>query len=108
MVSDGQLGPQMVEERNFVAYLKLSVILNLFQKLKKTVKDNTKKKKMTNKKCLMNIYSHGYMGGHNQTYREVYTQKCIGRSFKTDKGSAINLAPKYNVLCQSPLFLADL
>ena len=52
MVSDGQLGPQMVEERNFVAYLKLSAILNLFQKLKKkTVKDNTKKKKMTNKKC---------------------------------------------------------
>ena len=48
MVSDGQLGPQMVEERNFVAYLKLSVILNLFKKpkkKKKTVKDNTKKEK---------------------------------------------------------------
>lgn len=39
---------------------------------------------------------------------EMYTQKCIGRSFKTDKGSAINLALQYNVLCQSPLFLADL
>lgn len=32
------------------------------------------------------------MGGHNETYREMYTQKCIGRSFKTEKGSAINLA----------------
>ena len=56
MVSDGQLSPQMVEEKKFVAYLKLSVILN-FLKLfenwkKKTVKDTThKKKKMTNKKC---------------------------------------------------------
>ena len=57
MVSDGQLSPQMVEEKKFVAYLKLSVILNflkLFEnwKKKKTVKDTTqKKKKMTNKKC---------------------------------------------------------
>ena len=56
----------------------------------------------------MNIHSHRYMGGHNQTYREMYTQKCIGRSFKTDKGSSINLVLKCNVLCQSPLFLADL
>ena len=37
MVSDGQLSPQMVEEKKFVAYLKLSVILN-FLKVSKTEK----------------------------------------------------------------------
>ena len=31
MVSDGQLSPQMVEEKKFVAYLKLSVILNFLK-----------------------------------------------------------------------------
>ena len=50
MVSDGQLSPQMVEEKKFVAYLKLSVILNflkLFENWKKknSKRHNTKKEK---------------------------------------------------------------
>lgn len=48
MVSDGQLSPQMVEEKKFVAYLKLSVILN-FLKVSKTEKKKNSKRHNTKK-----------------------------------------------------------